>query len=429
MYSNEVKGGSAKARPAPAELYGRSGFAPPQLSDNPTHLHLSNQELGPTNGVRRNMNYFPHKIIRFFIRIIAQIIPLGNYVVFESCPDYSDNSKSVFDEMKKRKSLEKYKMIWLCVNPPTIKSSKNTLFVQRKSIRGLYYRIRAKALLCCNRFVEPYRSKQFAINLSHGTPIKAIGSYRIPTSIRYSLAASPKTAEILMELFSLEKDQVIPLGLPRNDDISKYKVDLRQVFKADFDKVVIWLPTFRQHRSGSKTGSNHAIPLLWDNKNIKTINDTCSRLHILLVIKPHYAQDVSFITELNTSNILIIDDDFIKNNNMTLNSFLGGTDALLTDYSSVYFDYTLCNKPIGLIWEDIEQYKNNPGFSIDLDYAMKGGQKIYTIDDLLNFFIMLSKNEDFLLKERCEVRDVFNISTDGQNSKRAVDFIIKAAHL
>ena len=49
------------SKPSP-ELYGRSGFAPPQPSDNQTHLHLSNQEICPTNGVRCIKLYW--KLIR-----------------------------------------------------------------------------------------------------------------------------------------------------------------------------------------------------------------------------------------------------------------------------------------------------------------------------------------------------------------------------
>ena len=102
---------------------------------------------------------------------------------------------------------------------------------------------------------------------------------------------------------------------------------------------------------------------------------------------------------------------------------------MITDYSSIYFDYLLCNKPIGAVWEDIEEYKKNPGFCIDVNYYMKGAFKIYNLSDLIKFISDVSNNIDNLKKEREEICKYANYSKDGKNSERVVDFIIEKGRL
>ena len=72
---------------------------------------------------------------------------------------------------------------------------------------------------------------------------------------------------------------------------------------------------------------------------------------------------------------------------------LAGSDALITDYSSVYYDYTLHDKPIAVVWEDIEDYKRFPGFAVDLSDYLKGAEKIYKIDELCGFVESVANDE------------------------------------
>ena len=102
---------------------------------------------------------------------------------------------------------------------------------------------------------------------------------------------------------------------------------------------------------------------------------------------------------------------------------------MITDYSSVYFDYTLLDKPIAVVWEDVEEYRKNPGFVVDLDRYLVGAEKVYSIKDLCEFVENVAKGSDLLKTERREIRDLTNDNLDGRNSKRAVDFIIEKADL
>ena len=104
-------------------------------------------------------------------------------------------------------------------------------------------------------------------------------------------------------------------------------------------------------------------------------------------------------------------------------------DALITDYSSIYYDFLLCDKPVAAIWEDIEEYRINPGFAVDVDYYMKGAEKIYNLDDFETFVTHVAEDLDVLRSERAEINTLVNHSTDGKNAQRVVDFIVEKAGL
>ena len=116
-------------------------------------------------------------------------------------------------------------------------------------------------------------------------------------------------------------------------------------------------------------------------------------------------------------------------NKITSYEFIGSCDALITDYSSVYFDYLLSNKPVAAVWEDIEEYRKNPGFAIDVDYYMKAAHKIYDLSDFKDFICQIETNEDRYKDERLEISKLVNYSNDGNNVKRVVDFIVEKAKL
>ena len=235
--------------------------------------------------------------------------------------------------------------------------------------------------------------------------------------------------EIQAKALGTDVKKMFSLGFPRNDVLTSERKDLHRVFKQIFRKVIVWYPTFRQHNNGMETGSAYSVPIIWNENNAIKINECARKNDVLIVLKPHFAQDVSKIQSLNLSNLCFINDEFFVEHNFTSYEFLRDCDALITDYSSVYFDYTLCDKPIGLVWEDYKEYEKQPGFALDMDYYMKGGTKIYNVDDFIEFIIDVADDIDRCAAERREIRDISNISTDGLNSKRVTDFIIQEANL
>ena len=380
------------------------------------------------------------KIKKQLRKAVSRLIHTFSYkktVLFESLPDCSDNTKAVFDEMVRRGLHKKYTFIWVLHSDtvPQTKVPGVKYFCIKKS--GLVYRwrqlsayARAKCMLCCNGFLLPVLPDQIAIFLSHGTPIKYVRNfYNIPTQMTYALGASEESSKIIAYQSKYPESQMISLGYPRNDAFYAAPRDIRSLLKTDCKKVIIWYPTYRQHKNGKKTAASNTLPIIHDDQSAKRLNEFAMRQDVLLVLKPHFAQNLSYIKNLRLSNIRFIDDSFFLEKAISSYAFVASGDALITDYSSIYFDYTLADKPIAAVWEDIEEYRKDPGFAVDLDRYMKGAEKIYTLEQFEQFIEHVAKGEDVLRQDRQEIRDLFNYASDGRNSARVVDFIVEVADL
>lgn len=369
----------------------------------------------------RNLRAIVKVILKGFARIIS-LLPL-RYIVFESIPDYSDNTRAVFDEMIRRGLKNHYKFIWLCTKSNIVIPIEGVKCVHNR-IFQLYYIIRSKCLISCNTFIYSFGHYQKAIYLCHGVPIKTFG-YKAPAGIDYVIGLSAVTNLIQSRELSIDVNKILTLGYPRNDSLySKSRKEIGQFFDGEFNKIIIWYPTFRQHCSSNiPSATKYSIPIIHNPEDAIQINEIAKAENVLIVLKPHFSQDTSFIKDLSLSNILFIDDRFFLINNITSYELVGACDALITDYSSVYFDYLLCNKPVAAIWEDIDEYRKNRGFAIDVDYYMKGAVKIMNVDDYTLFIRQVANGIDSFSKQREEILDVVHKYKDNKSAKRVVDFI------
>ena len=92
--------------------------------------------------------------------------------------------------------------------------------------------------------------------------------------------------------------------------------------------------------------------------------------------------------------------------------------ALLTDYSSVFFDFLLTLKPIGFVIDDISQYGSMRGFTVEDPLGLMPGHKIYNVDDLKKFIADLVAGVDPYSDERQRINDLANKYQDSQSSTR-----------
>ena len=368
------------------------------------------------------------KIKRIIKRILCFLLPLRKIIVFESVPAFSDNTRAVFDEMIRRGVNKKYKMVWFSITDDKMQENiENVDFVNtEKDIKKVrYYKLFSRALISCNCFVRPRKKRQFSIYLSHGTGIKSTRNhYNVPAEIDRCLVAGEGAKKLMAYEFRYDENKIISLGFPRNDALTNSTKDVKSILQTSCDKVVVWYPTFRQHKSDSIVGAKSGVPIIHNTESAFELNEKAKELNILIVLKPHFAQDLAYIKDLGLSNIRFIDDEFYVKNKISSYEFVGGCDSLISDYSSVYYDYTLCDKPIGVIWEDIEEYKQAHGLVDNYEYYLKGAEKIYTLSDFTQFLERVSNGEDALRDERREIRDKMNYSTDGRNSERVVDYIL-----
>ena len=342
--------------------------------------------------------------------ILLDMLPTQNLILMESMPDFSGSTKALFDELISRGLNKHYIIVW------KVSSSKNR-FPQYKNVHYVHKhrtleiaRHLAKLFISENRYFRKVRPEgQFLLHIIHGGAIKDVRNYyKAPDNMDEVIELSPYLLPSDAINFGFRPEIMKPFGLPRNDDLLKKRTDLHMLFPdKPFDKLIYWLPTFRQHNGAGKiTHSNITIPIIYNEENAKIVNDVAKENNVLLVVKPHFAQDVTYVKKLSLSNLVFIDDRFLSQNGLNNYEFLNSVDALLSDYSSVYFDYLLTDRPIGLCWEDYDEYKRREGFIIDPEIAMAGGEKLYNAEDLCAFIRRIASGEDALSQERKRIKDL-----------------------
>jgi len=355
------------------------------------------------------------------------------YILMESAPDYCDNTRAVYDYIVNNGLDCKYKPLWVIKDKRNIDKSIKTIVVDGSFfclIKYCYYEARSACIVYCNNALPKFQENNKALYLTHGSVAKNVaGKYCMPSNLDYSLVQSEFLQEPMKVALSLsEHTQTITLGYPRNDDLLlENSIDRDKLFDIKFDKMIVWYPTFRQHKSGNREVSSTTIPIIENTQAAEQINTFAKENKVLIVLKPHFAQDTSYIKDANLSNIVIIDDGFLKKNNVRSYQLLNLSDALLTDYSSVYYDYLLTDKPIGLTWDDYEEYGKREGFAVDMDMVFAGGEKIYNSDEFCSFIKNVASGNDVLREERNKVKDLTNEYQDANSSKRVAEFIIGIA--
>ena len=100
------------------------------------------------------------------------------------------------------------------------------------------------------------------------------------------------------------------------------------------------------------------------------------------------------------------------------------SDMLITDYSSVFFDYANLKRPIIFYMYDLEHYRDKSnGFYIDVETELPG-RIIKTDDDLIKEIIRVTK--DFKYDEQYKrFNQTYNYLDDGNASQRVVEEVIK----
>lgn len=338
-------------------------------------------------------------------------IPLQNVIVFESKPDFSDNTAAFFKYLSERKEiLSKYKFVWILSDPKSIRKSFYgipVICILRKpssiaeSIKKIWYLNSARYIVDSNLFVFKRKPEQIRIHLFHGMLVKDVPEY-IKTRKQADVAVT--TSPIFHNGLACSDDlpdTLVPLGSPRNDVL----VRNRNARLHSSEKSIIWMPTYRQHKDiysmRSEVHLPFGLPLLQTNDDFAELNNTLSDNSTRLYIRLHPGQDTKGIVFSNFSNITLCDDNYLHAVGMDLYSFLAlKTDALITDYSSVYYDYLLLDRPIALCWEDLKEFSTRWSMYLpNYEYAYHC-EMLHSLDDLFGFIKQLHLGVDHFTNGR-----------------------------
>lgn len=146
--------------------------------------------------------------------------------------------------------------------------------------------------------------------------------------------------------------------------------------------------------------------------------------NIILLLKLHPAEEHVVINNLkNSENIKIITNYMLYEKQIDLYEILNGCDILITDYSSIYFDYLLLDRPIIFVPVDLSEYKENRGFLLEPYDDWTPGPKCLSQVELENEIISCLSDATYYQDKRKDILNKVHEYKDGFSTKRTWEFI------
>lgn len=377
-----------------------------------------------------------NKIGLIGLKLAANLIPTNHkQVLFYSKPDFSDNGRALYEEFVRQALDKEYSVVWL-VNGNCSELSKKypgIRFFSHRSAKGFIEFAKSKYIFKSHTLYGNVRSKKQVVTLVwHGMGIKGPMDYfkYEPDFADYLTVSSDIYRYRLAARFKMTPSHCITTGLPRNDYLfqGKYRkcLDaLPKVAEHPGCRTILWMPTFHTNKnSGDKAGKYYelGIPVVTEQDIPRLNNHLCEKNIVLLIkLHPHVIGEGS-INNMDYSNIQVFSDKDLPAD-CSLYHLLGGVDAMFTDYSSVFTDFMLLDRPIAFVYDDFEEYKKKPGFAFERVDLMMPGVHIRNIEDMYQFISDFAEGIDKGAEERRILNRFINFYCDGKNSLRVLESI------
>ncbi len=379
------------------------------------------------------------QLIKRMMLQIFRLFPLRNMIVFESHPDFSDNSYALYEELIRRGINKKYRIYWMktfrdekvYVLPKNVSTFEQQPATFRETIHRAYVLNCSRFIIDCNSFVKKRRKNQVRIHLGHGMPIKIDLEYsrKFGDCEKYMIQ-SEFWKDIYINQILVPEEILCTHGYPRNDVlVHKVPAVTWQDSIKEYKKVLMWMPTYRQHRRhmdrAMKVEYPYGMPCVHDKEELMSLQELLNENEMLLLFRPHPVQDLSVWEEGDFSNIQIANDAYLAKYDLTLYELLGHTDALITDYSSVYFDYLLTDKPVALTIEDQEEYFQHFTLAFSDYKELIKGYYVETYGQLLEFVREILEGKDSMATDRAAAKMMFHKDVTGKSAEKIADMLIQ----
>ena len=372
-------------------------------------------------------------------------------IVFETFGGkaYSDSPKAIYEFMKQDERYIDFRFLWIFKKPEKYRWLKD----ERTELVKYQSKACEKALQKAKYWVFNYRAldhwvptkRQVYVQCWHGVPLKRLGydiqssdnamnslseirdKYRWDTKrFQYLISSCKFSSEKFQSAWNLKafhkEKAILEIGYPRNDFLVNYtEEDVTRIRKkleltegvAAGKKIVLYAPTWRDNQYDVSQGYIYSADTDFDTWQRKLGDDyiILFRAHYLVANSFDFAAYDGFVRDVSD-----VDD---------INELYIVSDMLITDYSSVFFDYAILNRPILFYMYDLKHYRDEMrGFYLEPNELP--GEIVETDESVIN-----------RIKEMCpakiaETPDVihtefnrqFNCLNDGKASERLVEHVI-----
>ncbi len=298
--------------------------------------------------------------LRVTLRVLSRVVPTSRSVVLSVYPETEGNGLEVARVLVRR---YRGRVVWLR-DPGPIPAEvrelagRGLVLVSKASPRGLWAYLRAEAVLFTHGLYGSPRpcARKPVVNLWHGDgpkdirPDRDVGALIAST---YFVGSTPLWSHWQAEAFEVPAERVLVTGNPRTDQLWR-AVDRDRLERlgitGDF---VVWMPTFRKARAvGAVRVRGGAVPPEDAHAELAGLLDGLRVRGLQLVVKPH-PMDAD---RRRWPGAVTVDEDDLVRSGVGLYALLGASSGLVTDYSSVWVDYLLLDRPLAFLVPDRASY-------------------------------------------------------------------------
>lgn len=370
--------------------------------------------------VLTNLNIFD-RFRMFLDLVLSNIFPKkkGLMVFTSSLERFGQNPKYMFLQIFEEELGAK--PVWITDDKEVIEvlSKEGYKAVNSNTFKAKYLILRAEYTVyddyCPGKLNSWLHLGSKKVNLWHGFPYKQINSDKSSegqviqniSRIYHKLFYQPdfflETSEKYLGLFpqKFRDAETICAGYPRND-IFKDNIEGSELFaeKPDLDSYILYLPTFRGYQTNEG---------LSENLDLQRLDNFLSKIGEKIVLKPHHR----FSIEGNYENIILFEED------TDIYPLVNQSKALITDYSSIIFDYMHTENPIIRFQYDKQKYKEKRGLNPEIE-KIAPGKQVKTIEDLKK---ALKNIDEIDTDYQDKINEVFRCRKEGLQAPHILDQI------
>ncbi len=361
------------------------------------------------------------KAFSLFILLADYIVPKRHeFVIIASSGGLflSGNSLALYGLIKEDPALR------VCYY---IRKARKSGAISFKSAGDIWFFLRTKILVITHSVgdVSPYRisSRKVVINLWHGMPTKGMGiaqnhigrteleNAKKALRFNFFLAPSRVAAQRFNYCVQGYRTTYLLCGQPRNDVLVASRSQGPVCSYLDkTTRAVLYAPTYRSHTT------TKWFP--FDEFDVDDFNMFLIENKLTIYLRPH-VNDKDSVGSYLRSNVKMLSTDVCTD----VYAVLASIDCLLTDYSSLYTDFLLCNKPIVFIHTDYMEYESYNSFLNDRCEFWYPGDKPHDFSSFKQSLVDAFERPEKHQKGRLELNRIVNYYEDGCSCEKVARFI------
>lgn len=362
-----------------------------------------------------------------------------NLIMFETFrgASYADSPKYIYEYLAKNFPGQ-YEFVWV-LNDTKTKLPYGGTVVKRMTRKYAYYLAVCKYFVFNTRQPLWYRKREGQVFLEtwHGTPLKRLAFdqeevtaasptykaqfYRQKQEWDYLIAPNAFSSEIFKSCFMYkdEGDTMLDTGYPRNDLLSDpHKEEIAKELKKKVGipldkKVILYAPTWRDDEYYGNGAYKFQLKL-----NLEQMRKELGDEYVIILRTHYYIADVLDLTGLDgfAFNLSKYDD---------ITEIYLMSDILITDYSSVFFDFANLKRPMLFYTYDLDKYRDVlRGFYINMEEELPG-PLVFTTDEVIDTIKHMDEITEKYADRYVTFYDKFCGWEDGHSSQRVVETVFE----